>query len=145
MNCPAYAPQSDLRYSKDDDRLLMLHNTDYQPASGLYSFFSFEGYYLSLLTMDVWSGSYAKIWSIDNRKGVDRITIGGMYALTAEPLLTLKDAPVQGCYEHVAGDYDEAFSYYWASESGGFPYKFIFMTMSPYPNPRQNQIDRYCE
>ena len=107
-----YAPQMDFRYNRKDDRLLLLHNIDYpQLGTPAQTFFSFDAYNLPSLTMEAWFRPEIdiKMMSIDNRQTHSKLTIGGVFSPTAEPLMVLKDSPVQGCFDFILDNYTPLF------------------------------------
>lgn len=108
-----YGPQMDIRYNKNEDRLLLLHDIDY-PQLGLPTptFFSFMGYNLPSLTLEAWfrpNLDIKSIMSIDNRLIDPQLSLGGIFGPTAEPLMGMKNSPDQGCYDFILDNYTQLY------------------------------------
>ena len=143
-----YAPQIDFRYNKEEDRLLLLHDIDY-PQLGIpaQTFFSFSGYNLPSLTMEAWfrPDMDIKMMSMDNRLIHSRLTIGGVFNPTAEPLMVLKDSPTQGCYDFIPDSYIPLLPNFSSGTMDEPVLNFFHSNMPWYPTPQPGQIIRYCE
>ncbi len=143
-----YAPQIDFRYNKEEDRLLLLHDIDY-PQLGLstQTFFSFDGYNLPSLTMEAWfrPDMDIKMMSIDNRQIYSRLTIGGIFNPTAEPLMVLKDSPTQGCYDFIHDSYIPLLPNFYPGTMDEPYMDYYNSNINIYPYTQENPIIRYCE
>lgn len=142
------APQTDLRYNRAEDRLLLLHNIVY-PHLGIpaQTFFSFNDYYLPLLSMEAWfrPDMDIEMMSIDNRKIYSRFTIGGIFNPTSEPLMVLKDSPVQGCFDFVPDSYISLSPRYSPGTMDEPIMDFFHLNTIRNQNTQPNSINRYCE
>lgn len=142
------APQIDFRYNKEEDRLLLLHNIDYnQPGVPARTFFSFSGYGLSVANVEVWfrQNDDIEMMSIDNRYIYSRLTVGGVFEPTAEPLMVLKDSPLLGCYDFVPDSCVPIFSTFYPDTLDDSYLDFLHPNISLYSNIQDNHINPICE
>lgn len=134
----------EMRYSKDNDRLAVLHKLEDPlwsvPTSTV---FMWDVYASMLYSGQAWTGvPTVDILSVDNRISSALFSLGGSFIASSEPLLSMVFSPSRDCYETLDVFYEERYysMFIREAEKGVFTYR-----NTPFNNIYPNPIDRLLE
>lgn len=101
------APLIDLRYNKPESSLMLLLDIEAPLWTTWRStIFDFDISNLTSLTARAWHYyDNVSLLTLDNRSPKYCFSVGGNYNPTGEPVLTMRDKSLEGCYQHLTFSY----------------------------------------